>query len=235
MKISASNMPTPSQVASYADPTTVLLLPAWVLIENVTPKSVDTLISDFVNKSPTNNTPAHELSLSRFSQSEAPETIRDLKSKPCPHSVLILLCSQGRRDARCGQSAPLLRKEFERNLREYGLFRDLTDERPGGVGIFFISHVGGHKYSANVLIYRKDNPFGIDKIRQRPRTNESGSQPQQEEIKRIKGAAQCIWLARVRPEHCQGIVKFTVRQGILVKPEKQLRGGFDRRQGLYSW
>jgi hypothetical protein len=49
------------------------------------------------------------------------------------------------------------------------------------------------------------------------------------------GAAQCIWLARVRPEDCEGIVKFTVLQGKVVKPERQLRGGFDREKGLLSW
>ncbi len=48
-------------------------------------------------------------------------------------------------------------------------------------------------------------------------------------------AGQCIWLARVRPEDCEGIVKFTVLEGKVVKPERQLRGGFDRGKGLVSW
>ena len=48
-------------------------------------------------------------------------------------------------------------------------------------------------------------------------------------------ASQCIWLARVRPEDCEGIVKFTVLRGKVVKPERQLRGGFDRGRGLVSW
>ena len=48
-------------------------------------------------------------------------------------------------------------------------------------------------------------------------------------------ASQCIWIARVRPEDCEGIVKFTVLQGKVVKPERQLRGGFDRERGLVSW
>jgi (2Fe-2S) ferredoxin len=47
--------------------------------------------------------------------------------------------------------------------------------------------------------------------------------------------AQCIWLARVRPEDCEGIIKYTVLQGKVVKPERQLRGGFDRAKGLVSW
>lgn len=47
--------------------------------------------------------------------------------------------------------------------------------------------------------------------------------------------AQCIWLARVRPEDCEGIIRYTVLQGKVVKPERQLRGGFDRAKGLTSW
>ena len=48
-------------------------------------------------------------------------------------------------------------------------------------------------------------------------------------------AVQGIWLARVRPEDCENIVKYTVLQGKVVKPERQLRGGFDREKGLVSW
>ena len=48
-------------------------------------------------------------------------------------------------------------------------------------------------------------------------------------------AAQCIWLARVRPEDCENIVRFTVLQGKVVKPDRQLRGGFDREKGVVSW
>ena len=143
--------------------------------------------------------------------------------KACPHRAIILMCSQKTRDARCGQSAPLLRKEFERILRPMGLYRDLQDERPGGVGVYFISHVGGHKYSANVMIYR----------RQGPETQSSAGDMTEGELN--DEAVQGIWLARVRPEDCEGIVKFTVLQGKVVKPERQLRGGFDRERGLLSW
>ncbi|KAJ6178774.1 hypothetical protein N7519_009235 [Penicillium mononematosum] len=128
---------------------------------------------------------------------------RDERSA-CELDYVILLCSHGRRDARCGITAPLIKRELERHLRPLGLNRDADDSRPGGVGIFFVSHVGGHKFSANVLIYRKKDQ-------------------------------QMIWLARVRPEHCEGIVKYTVLQGKVVHPESQLRGGFDRVKGLTSW
>ena len=48
-------------------------------------------------------------------------------------------------------------------------------------------------------------------------------------------AAQCIWLARVRPEDCENIVRYTVLQGKVVKPKSQLRGGFDRSRQVVSW
>jgi hypothetical protein len=48
-------------------------------------------------------------------------------------------------------------------------------------------------------------------------------------------AAQCIWLARVKPEDCENIVRYTILQGKVVKPDTQLRGGFDRCKQLASW
>jgi (2Fe-2S) ferredoxin len=86
---------------------------------------------------------------------------RTLKSSPYPHDFLILICSHRHRDARCGISAPILKKEFEKQLRPLGLWRDLTDSREGGASVVFINHVGGHKYAANVIIYRKEDGQGI--------------------------------------------------------------------------
>lgn len=145
------------------------------------------------------------------------------KIRPIPYDYLILMCSHKTRDARCGQSAPLLRKEFERILRPMGLYRDMHDDRPGGVGIYFINHVGGHKYSANVLIYRREG------------RKKDNSDEDLDGAPLAKEAVQLIWLARVRPEDCENIVRYTVLQGKVVKPQSQLRAGFDREKGLVSW
>jgi glycerol-3-phosphate O-acyltransferase/dihydroxyacetone phosphate acyltransferase len=109
------------------------------------------------------------------------------------------------------------------------------------VGIYFISHVGGHKYSANVIVYRRRDAFGIDAI-ERAKVGEEEARPRVERAAgeegaegADEGAAQCIWLARVRPEDCENLVRYTVLQGKVVKPETQLRGGFDREKGLLSW
>ncbi|EPE33030.1 Thioredoxin-like protein [Glarea lozoyensis ATCC 20868] len=234
LMLSASNIPTPSHSTNYAEPTTVLLLPAFIIIENVTPTSVNTLITSYINTAPTNTSPLLPISIPASLPEPLP-TADQLTSRPSPHRALILLCSQKTRDARCGQSAPLLRKEFERHLRTCGLFRDLDDERPGGVGIYFISHVGGHKYSANVMIYRKADAFGLDDVQRAKLDGEVCPPPSKVVEGEEMGAAQCMWIARVKPEDCEGIVKFTVLQGKLVKPESQLRGGFDRKRGVFSW
>ena len=120
------------------------------------------------------------------------------------------------------------------------------------MGIYFISHVGGHKFSANVMVYRRADAVG----RRREVADvignangdvgdvdtgiKGGEDAVGKEEEKIKGweeeeGAQCIWLARVRPEDCEGIIKYTVLQGKVVKPERQLRGGFDRAKGLTSW
>lgn len=249
LMLSASNIPTPEDHHSYSDLTTILLLPSFTIIENVTPKTVPTLIEHHINTATTTTTPLPSVKPSSepaaiSEPSSKPTSVNDIDistpppilpipspftTRPCPHQYLILLCSQRTRDARCGQSAPLLRREFERHLRPLGLYRDLHDERPGGVGIYFISHVGGHKFSANVMIYRRTKSTSAD-------GTSGGSESSGEQGNMGMGeASQCIWLARVRPEDCEGIVKFTVLKGKVVKPERQLRGGFDREKGLVSW
>jgi len=248
--LSASNIPTPHHTSNYSEPTTVLLLPAFTIIENVTPATVPTLIGELIEKAPTNTSPLEPISLPRSLPAPLPEAspavLKELTTRPCLHQVIILLCSQKTRDARCGQSAPLLRKELQRHLQPLGLYRDLDDERPGGVGIYFISHVGGHKYSANMMVYRRPDAFGLDKVERGKLAEGETAVPKKKNVVAVPGdgegddggdvgAGQCIWLARVKPEDCEGIVRFTVLQGKVIKPASQLRGGFDRSKGLMSW
>ncbi|KAB8231159.1 Altered inheritance of mitochondria protein 32 [Aspergillus alliaceus] len=183
--ISASNLSPPDEEVPTSGKTSVLLLPSFTFVDGVGTADVKHVIDSFIDN-PSQAGKSH------------------LTSRPCPHDYVVLLCSHQRRDARCGITAPLIKKELERQLRGHGLYRDLDDERPGGVGIYFVSHVGGHKFAANVLIYRKKEQ-------------------------------QMIWLGRVKPEHCEGVVKYTILQGKVVHPDSQLRGGFDRMKGMTSW
>lgn len=246
-------------------PTTVLLMPSFTYVENVQPKHVPELIQSVINTAPTNTTLLEQSSsLSDISSNGTesdgasvptnghtnstangngdvphtpmPDLPQDLPAglslRACPHKYIILICSHATRDARCGQSAPLLRRELERHLRPLGLFRDPHDERPGGVGIYFINHVGGHKYSANMMIYRRAEPRRS--VQEQMANGGADGQVGGKNV--VEGeAAQCIWLARIRPEDCENVVRFTVMQGKVVKPERQLRGGFDRERGIVSW
>lgn len=90
------------------------------------------------------------------------ETIQQISPLPSGHKVIpandlayILLCSHRTRDKRCAITANILKKRFELELQERDLYRDSSDDRPNGVRIEFVSHVGGHKFAANCIIYTK--------------------------------------------------------------------------------
>jgi (2Fe-2S) ferredoxin len=194
--VSASNIQPPDHLGKEIEadqPTTVLILPSFIFVDSVSQADVPTLIHQFIDSSINEKNGTGQICHEG-----------GMATRRCELDYVVLLCSHKRRDARCGITAPLIKRELDRHLRPLGLDRDADDSRPGGAGIYFVSHVGGHKFSANVLIYRKKDQ-------------------------------QMIWLARVRPEHCEGIVKYTILQGKVVHPETQLRGGFDRVRGLTSW
>lgn len=97
--------------------------------------------------------------------------------------------------------------------------------------MYFISHVGGHKFAANVMVYRR---AAVDEGELDEDANKDDGVVRRGREEWGEGS-QCIWLARVRPEDCEGIVKHTVLKGKVIKPDRQLRGGFDREKGLVSW
>jgi glycerol-3-phosphate O-acyltransferase / dihydroxyacetone phosphate acyltransferase len=240
--LSASNMPTPHDTNDYSEPTTLLLLPAFKLIHNIHPSNVPQFLTEIVSNAPTNTSPLTPTTSIPSSLPALGPGIPALTIDDCPHQAVVLMCSQKTRDARCGQSAPLLRKELQRHLTPLGLYRDLHDERPGGVGIYFISHVRGHKYSANVMVYRRPNAFGQDDGVEVEKKETNGTKghgtnggAKKDGENRDLGAAQCIWLARIMPEDIENLVRYTILKGKVVKPETQLRGGFDRAKGLMSW
>lgn len=86
---------------------------------------------------------------------------------PVPEIGFLLLCSHKSRDKRCGITAPIMRKEFEKVLRNLDLFADADDDSPGKVRVVYTNHVGGHKLAANVLSY-KNNGQAIMMARCRP-------------------------------------------------------------------
>ncbi|KAK9485435.1 Sucrase/ferredoxin-like-domain-containing protein [Lipomyces starkeyi] len=120
--------------------TTLLVLPTMIEAKGVSSGTAESVANGLMAvKKPTDT---------------VPESIEGATLSHKGHLAVVLICSHRTRDKRCGVAAPLLKKELEINLREHGLLRDATDDRPGGVPVYFVSHVGGHKYAGNVIIYK---------------------------------------------------------------------------------
>ncbi|CAI6096368.1 unnamed protein product [Clonostachys chloroleuca] len=141
--------------------------------------------------------------------------------------VLVLICGHGGRDARCGVMGPLLRGEFEEKLGRTDGFevrrgpvvvRDAAEEasqiegsvgeeeKVTGVRVGLVSHIGGHKFAGNVIIYLP------------PKLLQNGGKPH-------PLAGKGIWYGRVEPKHVEGLVNETVVKGNVV--EDMFRGGID--------
>ncbi|KAL7922403.1 Sucraseferredoxin-like protein [Trichoderma austrokoningii] len=148
--------------------------------------------------------------------------------------VLVLICGHGGRDLRCGMMGPVLRTEFEEKLAMAGFHvakeavqigsldgedtkriegssssSSNPEQKVARVGL--ISHIGGHKFAGNVIIYV---PPGF--------TNGEGAK---------HALAGCgVWYGRVEPKHVEGLVRETVMGGRVV--EDQFRGGIDAQRRI---
>ncbi|KAJ4287572.1 hypothetical protein N0V90_012275 [Kalmusia sp. IMI 367209] len=117
---------------------------------------------------------------------------------PAPEPItkpIVLICGHGGRDQRCGILGPVLQSSFRTELARRGIDAD--------VGL--ISHIGGHKYAGNVIIYLPPNM----------QTNE------------LMGSG--IWYGRIGPEEVEGVVEETVVKGRIIAD--LLRGGITQSGG----
>ncbi|KAL4944707.1 hypothetical protein BDV06DRAFT_75347 [Aspergillus oleicola] len=128
------------------------------------------------------------------------------------HSPVILICGHGGRDMRCGVMAPVLGEQFRTVLESKGISTlEGTDngrvDRPDHAHIGLISHIGGHKYAGNVIVYiPKGMKYG-DSLSPHPL------------------AGKGIWYGRIEPKHVEGIVEETILGGKVVSDH--FRGGID--------
>lgn len=107
----------------------------------------------------------------------------------------VLICGHGGRDQRCGILGPILQSRF----REAFASRNIDAD----VGL--ISHIGGHKYAGNVIIYL---PPGME-----------GN----------AWAGSGIWYGRIGPDNVDGLVESTIVEGKIVFD--LLRGGITNEGG----
>ncbi|GBC50209.2 sucrase/ferredoxin domain protein [Rhizophagus irregularis DAOM 181602=DAOM 197198] len=74
------------------------------------------------------------------------------KVEPMPYKAVVLICSHMHRDKRCGVTAPLLKDEFDKILKDKGLD---VESCADGIAVYMTSHIGGHKFAGNVIVYRE--------------------------------------------------------------------------------
>lgn len=133
--------------------------------------------------------------------------------------ILVLICGHGERDARCGTLGPILKAEFEDKLERQNI--TLLTSAPNleavevntnvhgyvpTARVGLISHIGGHKFAGNVIIYIPPS-FTSNPL-----------------------AGKGIWYGRVGPEHVEGIVAKTILDGKVIKD--MFRGGIEQGGGM---
>ncbi|KAF1844727.1 leucyl-tRNA synthetase [Cucurbitaria berberidis CBS 394.84] len=107
----------------------------------------------------------------------------------------ILICGHGGRDQRCGVLGPILQASFRKELQRRSIDADVAQ----------ISHIGGHKYAGNVIIYV----------------------PPSMQDNALRGSG--IWYGRIGPENVEGVVDETLVKGRVIA--ELLRGGVMQNGG----
>ncbi|KAH6652162.1 Sucraseferredoxin-like protein [Truncatella angustata] len=127
--------------------------------------------------------------------------------------VLVLICGHGGRDQRCGVMGPVLQQEFEDKLPKAGFevmrgplidesvsapaLSGTTGDAPSTARVGLISHIGGHKFAGNVIMYVPPTVNTKD-ARQHPL------------------AGHGVWYGRVEPKHVEGLIEETLVKGNIV-------------------
>ncbi|KAL9577430.1 MAG: hypothetical protein Q9212_006368 [Teloschistes hypoglaucus] len=108
--------------------------------------------------------------------------------------ITVLICSHNTRDRRCGVIGPLLNESFNKYAN------------PKTVDVGMVSHVGGHAFAGNVIIYippgHKISP------------SQTGDKDHDTELSPLAGSG--VWYGRVEPKHVQGILEETVHKGKII-------------------
>ena len=144
--------------------------------------------------------------------------------------VLVLVCGHGGRDMRCGVLGPVLQREFEAQLPRAGfdvLRGPAVDESahaapslpgdaeslqpPRTARVAQISHIGGHKYAGNVIVYLP------------PALTDGAGTPH-------PLAGHGVWYGRVEPRHVEGLIRETLVNGNVVRDH--FRGAINQKRNI---
>lgn len=198
-------------------PASAFLLPTFEYVPNIPTddSSVQAFIKAFILPSQLHN--QHD-ALTRDQKNillREPALRRQFPGARQVDEIIILICGHGGRDQRCGTLGPILQAEFEEKLERQNV-RVLKDtpvaealemdpveqekqDYVPAARVGLISHIGGHKFAGNVIVYIPTSWTGHPL------------------------AGKGIWYGRVEPSHVEGIVGKTVFDGKVIKDH--FRGG----------
>ena len=142
-----------------------------------------------------------------------PETTKQWLS--VNNTPVILVCTHNSRDQRCGilgrqlvqhfvvytRAAEIqdqLAKDQTSHSEHDGEMKPSDDRMPIKIIVAGVSHVGGHKWAGNVIVYLPPD--------WRTKTGEISPL-----------ARKGVWYGRVEPKHVQGIVEETIRGGRIIE------------------
>lgn len=202
----------PSRIGSGK--TDVVVMPEWKIVRQV---SVDTS--------------------SEFVKQVVDGGKGNLGIETLPFHSIVLICSHAKRDKRCGVTSKYLVKAFESGLRLRDIYRSFDDTRTekqgglkgGGTVLGRLSHIGGHKFAGNVIVYRrrtKSVELLHEKLKGLTLTNVENPEDAdvvRETVLEDDVFAEGIWLGRVEPKHVEAIIEEVILKGRVFK--ELYRGG----------
>ncbi|KAI1469712.1 FMI1 protein [Daldinia caldariorum] len=233
--VSVINSSFPSAISRRPEvqTTSVYLVPSFKYIPflpRVSFDSVEALVKGYLlpeKLHPMNEglSPIHK---DRLSRKEAYQRllygVRDVED------ILVLICGHGERDARCGIYGPVLQEEFEKQLPRAGIdvlhgpainesvsapplpgSTTTGTETPRTARVGQISHIGGHKFAGNVIVYLP------------PTLKNNAGNPH-------PLAGHGIWYGRIEPKHVEGVIKETIVNGNIIMDH--FRGGINQNSEL---
>ena len=113
----------------------VMVLPDNIIVSNITCESAADFYALFIGVPLPK--PAEKIDIPFMMKDER---IGDMVIHTNPYKTMLMLCSHGKTDKRCGVTAPILSQEFNRVLID----KDLDEY---DAGIIMVSHIGGNTFS----------------------------------------------------------------------------------------
>jgi hypothetical protein len=74
--------------------------------------------------------------------------------QPLPWATLLLVCTHGNRDKRCGRAGPIIIEALQAELA----VRDIPASK---IAVRASSHIGGHKYAGTLIVYPQGQWYGF--------------------------------------------------------------------------